>query len=65
MRNGDVLGDIRYHCNALLNILVQEIGAQLGVQNTAGQQYQRHDQQNGNEGDEQIGNDQPVPQSQF
>ena len=44
MCDGNVLGDIRDHCNALLDILVQEIGAQLGIQNSARQKNERHSQ---------------------
>jgi hypothetical protein len=61
--DGNVLGDIRDHRNALLDVLVQEIGAQLGIQNSARQKNERHSQQDRNEGDEQICNDQSVAEA--
>ncbi len=61
--DGNVLRDIRDHLNSLLDVLVQKIRAQLGIQNAARQKYERHNQQDGNEGDEQIGDDQAVAQT--
>jgi len=36
MRNGDVLRDIRNHLDAILDVLVQQIGTQLRIENAAG-----------------------------
>src|SRR6202521_2837663 len=63
MRDGNVFRDVRDHFNALLDVLVQKIGAQLRIQNTARQKNERHSQQDGDEGDEQIGYDQAVAQT--
>src|SRR5712692_4249608 len=63
MRGGDVRRDIRNHIRALLDILMQKIGAQLGIQDSAGQKHQRDDQQNRNNRDKKISDNQTVAQT--
>src|SRR5258706_86156 len=63
MPDRDVLREIRNHFDALLDIFMQQIGAQLGIKNTGGEKDQGHNKQDGDKSYKQIRNDQPVAQA--
>ncbi len=52
VRDRDVLRDVRDHFDAVLNVLVQEVGAKLRIQNAPGDKDKRDDQQDGDDGNE-------------
>ena len=63
MPDRDVLREIRYHLDALLDIFMQQIGAELGIENTGGEQDQGHNEQDGDKCDKEVRNDQAVAQA--
>src|SRR5216683_4873427 len=63
MRYGNVCRNIRDHFHSAMNILIQEVSAELRVKNATHKKNERHYQQNRDERDEQIGNDQAVAQT--
>src|SRR5882724_4813918 len=56
MRNRDVLRDISNHIDALLDVLVEQVGAELGIEDAAGKKDERQNQKNRNKSDKQIRN---------
>src|SRR6266852_3549227 len=63
MRDGDVFRDIRDHVYALMDVLVQQVSTQLGIENTGRKHNQRYDRQNRDSRNKQISNDQAVAQT--
>ena len=63
MPDRDVLREIRNHFDALLDIFMQQIGAQLGIENTGGKKDQGHNEQDGDKCDKQVRDDQAVAQA--
>ena len=58
--DGNVFRDIRNHIDAVLDIFMQKIGAELRIEYASSKKNKGDNQQNRNDGDKQIGNDQAV-----
>ena len=63
MRKRDVLRDIRNHIDPLLDVFVEQIGAELGIEDAAGKKNERQNEQDGDKRDEQIRDYQAVAQA--
>ena len=60
---GDMLGNVANHFDAAVNVFVEEIGAELGVENSAGENDEREDQEDRDDGDEEVSDDEAVAQA--
>ncbi len=63
MRCTDVLGDVREHIDAAMQILVKNVGAELRIEKFSGENDERTDQQYGYDGNEDVGDDQAIAQA--
>ena len=61
--DGNVLRDIRNHIDAVLDIFMQNIGAELRIEYASSKKNEGDNQQNRNDSDKQIRNDQAVAQT--
>jgi len=63
MRDGDVFRDIREHFDAPVNIFVQQVGTQLGIENARRQHCSVTIDRMGTAAINQIGNNQAISQA--
>ena len=61
--DGNVFRDIRNHIDAVLDIFMQNIGAELRIEYASSKKNEGDNQQNRNDSDKQIRNDQAVAQT--
>jgi hypothetical protein len=58
-----MLGNIGEHVFTALDVFVEKIGSQLRVENTRGADGKKHQQQDGNDGDEETSDDEAIAQA--
>ena len=46
MRGSNVIGDVGHHGDPLVDVVVEQVGAELRIQNLAGKDHERHNQKN-------------------
>src|SRR5215472_16737684 len=63
MRGSDMFRDIRNHGGTTLQVFMQKVSAELEIDDAACEDSESDDGQYRNNGDEQIGHDEPVPQT--
>src|SRR6266581_3580734 len=63
MRYGNMRRNIRDHFHSAMNILIQEVSAELRVKNATHKKNECNDQQNRDERDKQVANNQAVAQT--
>jgi hypothetical protein len=55
-----MLGNIGEHVFTALDVFVKKIGGELRIENTRGADGKKHQQQNGDDGNEEAGNDEAI-----
>src|SRR5690349_22991356 len=58
-----MLRDIRDHCAPRLQVFMEEVSAQLGINDAAGENSKSDNRKDGDDRDKQISDDKPVPQA--
>src|SRR6516164_7941366 len=60
---GDVLGDVLEHVFSALYVFIKQIRGKLGIENARGTNGEDHQEEQGNDSDEKIGDDEAVAQA--